>query len=368
MADRTFLASHVTPQQIVELDAVPGPCVTVLAPTDGNNGGRAALRIRIRNAIVQAESELIAFGARASMVKAMLAPAHDIEGDDAPLDSSIKGIAIYLAPGFSMSFALRNTPTASVALSDDFMVKPLLSILSSPSFYVLALDQSRTRLLCIHDETTTVIELDDLPVNIEEIVGNEEATKHRQMHSAGKRGRTPVSVSHGSGDRGVLPKDRMLRFCQAVDRAIGRHLSSTHAALVLAADQPIRDIFRNASHYPDLMPTTIDGCPTDRSDEDLAKEARRIVAEETEASRQSIAANFGKMESMFMASDRLDDVIQASAAGRVQTLLLSDRENGDDLRLVNRVILDTLSKGGRALELPDEMMPSPSAIAALFRY
>lgn len=359
---------YLTAREIIALDSVSGPCVSLHVPVDRIGRGSMEARIRLKNMVAETESQMTASGYRSSTAKQILRPAREMESNEAFWQKPNDGLALFLAPEYSQSYMLNKKPTPFAKVSDGFFVRPLLSILMKPAYYVLALDQNETRLIRIENGVGTLVDLPDMPHNIEEIVGGEESTKARQMHSIGKRGTSVVSVSHGSGDRGAQVKDRLLRFAQAIDRAVCRHLTGSRSALVLAADHPIGDIYRNACHYKDLSAGTIEGCPSSLSADALASSASEIIANENYAALAALVAEFGSLESRFLASDVHEEIATAAVEGRVRALFIKDGSNGLESLSINRAIIDTLRNHGRVFEVDEEDMPTDHIMAALYRY
>ena len=120
------------------------------------------------------------------------------------------------------------------------------------------------------------VNVPDMPQSLEAAIGPEYSEKQRQLHSIGPQV-GPSSVSHGAGDRAADQKDKDLRFCQAVDRALMRLLAPSDARLYLASTEPLASIFLHATHYANAQSEWVHGSPARVSNEELAAGARKII-------------------------------------------------------------------------------------------
>ena len=324
-------------------------------------------RIRLKNLAAKAEKTLIDWGMRGTVARDLLRPASEIVEDEQFWEMPIQGLAVYLAPGFFKRFILHEPPLDRCLVGDRFMLRPLLSLLRPPDLYVLALDQAHTRLVRVAGPLVEEVGLPDMPVSIKEITAADYSEKQMQAHSAGRS-----MVMHGAGDRAADNKNRLLRFALAVDRAVTRHLSRTHAELVLAADSPVLEIYRNATRYRNIAEKAVVGSPNLLSLRQLADRARCAADECCSSDVKSLVERYGSLEPQFLASDSPESVRTAATEGRVDALLISKPAvaNDDDERerQINESIAETFVHSGRVFELDAACMPTKAEVAAIFRY
>ena len=124
-----------------------------------------------------------------------------------------------------------------------------------------------------------------------------------------------------------------------------------------------------------------------RSGDELRALAWQAVAPRYQARLASLREEFEQARSKGVGSDDLAQVAEASASGRVETLLIeTDRQIAGRLNgATGRVELANLSdphsddllddlgelvakKGGTVLVIPAERMPSRTGLAAIYRY
>src|SRR5437764_338324 len=119
-----------------------GPLVTILAPSKAPGRQNKALDLRLKRLAHEAEQKLADRGAdSASMVmEPLLAQIANI-GDDAKGES----VALFAAPGETRVYWLPGHYDEVVALGENFLIRPLLSLINrDKEFYILAVAQKHT--------------------------------------------------------------------------------------------------------------------------------------------------------------------------------------------------------------------------------
>lgn len=370
------MADLLTKDQIRELAAVRGRCITIAIPTSPAGRDRLEGPVRLKNEIERAHAMLVAQGMRSTLAHDLLEPATRLLADQEFWMEQTQGLVILIGDGrLSILRVPVSVPEVAV-VANRFHIRPLLSAVIDQEAYVLALDGKHTRLLRIEGETVEDLDVPEMPRSIEEALGPEYSEKQRQMRSLGPNSHQG-SVSHGAGDRGADVKDRDLRFSQAIDRALVKFLNGSHARLILAADEPMLSIYRNASHLTSILDEPIVGSPRRATAEQLALKARSILAREREEQNRTLLDQCHTLEPMGRTEANLGKLIGAAKEGRVASLLL-DRESmkwgypdRDVLDvypeqqpgtedLLNLAAIETLANGGQVVEIGEE----PELVAA----
>ncbi len=367
------MKDRVDMKTIVDLAGVEGPCISLHLPASPTGRGRLEGRIKLKNQLVEAENVLIAMGMRATLARDLLAPATELLSDEHFWEQPMSGLAIYVAPGFFQKFYLPHPPVPHTEVGDRFLVRPLLSILHKPDYFVLALDQQRTRLLRFSGEGVNEVHVPDMPENITEIVGSDYSEKQRQMHASGRHGSATSVVSHGAGDRAADMKDRLHRYALAIDRAVTKHLTGTGSTLVLAADEPFLDTYRHANRYPGLVGEAIVGNPKLLSADQVTRHVEAICERAHEQQVSKAIELFSEFEPKFLATDSIEVIAKSISEGKVG-ILLARKPNGTmgkDVHTdseINALIVDALRHGGLVYEVEPAKMPTVNPLAAIYRY
>jgi len=195
-------------------------------------------------------------------------------------------------------------------------------------------------------------------------------------------------MKHGHGAKSDEADIDAERFFRVIDRAVLEHHSRTSdLPLLLAALPQHHHLFRKVSHNPFLMTEGIDAHPDSLPIDELRDRAWGVVEPHNRARVAQLAEAFGAARSAGLGADDPAQVAGAAVAGRVATLLIeADRqipgridaatgaiEFGELTRPEVDDILDDLGAlvmgaGGGVVVVPAEQMPTPTGVAAIYRY
>lgn len=361
---------------IDELIATDGPCVSITIPTYRTGADRLEAPIRLKNRLAEAEKLLSAEGMRPTEARDLLEKAYGLVEDTSFWLHQGDGLALYVAPHFMRYFWLPMEVPELTTVGDTFQVRALIPMLEVHPYYVLKIDPQGPQLYRVQGRNIVDIHVPDMPESLDAVVGIDYSEKQRQMHSAGPVGQAGSTISHGSGDRAADDKNRLLRFCERVDRAICQTLSDVVSPIVLVGDEPTTSIYRNCSHYPNIHAQTVR--------EDLKTATRESLLEKTRAVMEPIASRredaerkrFAKMAGTGLTSDDLGTLVRESEHGRIDVLFVNrelhkwdpNAPKGHKQDLINRLEVETLRNSGKVYELEPEEMPAPTAAAGIYRY
>lgn len=304
------------------LDSRPGPCVSVFMPT--TRGAALEDKKRWKARLKEAEEGLLAAGGRGDDARELLGPARAL-GEDVPFWQNVSaGLAVFLAPGFVRSYRLPLAFSDQVAIGDQFQVKPLVPFLSGDGrFFILALSQKHVRLLLGTRYTVQEVELHDMPTSMGQALQYTGAFVERTYHTHSAPGGPAGSrekIAQGQGFRIDSAKDGILQYFQAVDRGLHRYLRDEQAPLVLAADDFLHPIYREANRYPHLLAEGVPGHPDRLSDRELHDRAWEVVRPHFVEERERIAGLYRRLAGTGRTADELAEVVAAAYQGRVQYL------------------------------------------------
>ncbi len=374
----------LTNDQIRELAAVRGRCITIAIPTSSAGRERLEGPVRLKNQIERAHAMLVAEGMRPTLAHDLLLPATELLPDQEFWMEQTQGLVILIGEGRQSILRLPVAVPELAVVGNHFHIRPLLLAVIDQEAFVLALDAKHTRLLRIEGEKVEEVDVPAMPHSIEEALGPEYSEKQRQMRSLGPNSHQG-SVSHGAGDRGSDVKDRDLRFSQAIDRALVKFINGNHARLILAADEPMLSIYRNASHLTTILEEPIVGSPRRVTLEQLAVKARSILARERDEKIRALLDQCHTLEPLGRTEADLNKLIGAAKEGRVASLLL-DRESlrwgftdrpalelvpeqapgSEDL--LNLAAIETLANGGQVIEVGEEPELAAAGAIGTLRY
>lgn len=372
------------------IEAAEPPCISVYVPVGEDASERDQARIRLKNQINSAEEALRERGVPGNEISALLAPLRTFLTSKPLIAGGAATLALFRAPGVFESLEVPATSVEISVVSEAFYVKPLLRLATDNRRYrLLALSQNEVRLYEGDRYGFREVKPPQLPESLADALGDDDSQRPLQWHTEAQ----PVdgeraAMFHGQALGQEDTKERILRFCQLVDSAVTHYWGDQRVPLILAASEPLPGIYRQASHYRNLHSAVISGDPRQQREDALHKQAWQLLADDVNRARTVALNQFEEGMSKGRGTTNPVDALAAAHQGRVGTLLVGDAQGPDGagqpnqgpglpapLRLdpsveehVNRVVVETLRHGGRALAVSPETLPSEVAIGALYRY
>lgn len=374
------LSTLVAPRQ--------GPFVSIYMPTHRVPTELRQDSLRMKNLLRQAEDKLITKGLRTPEAKTILEPAEKLLSRVLFWRGQKDGLAIFLSPDFDRIYPLPVDVPELVIVGERFHIKPLLSLLGGGEFYILALSQNQVRLLQASPFSISEVEVEGLPQSLDEALRYEDPEKQLQFHTGTQKvtgDRAAMFHGHGVGTDDA--RNKLLRFCQHVDRGLHDILRDEQAPLILAAVDYLLPIFSEASSYPHLLSEMVSGNPEALSPEALLHHAWPLVEPHLNQSQQEAEAKYRGLGGTGRSSHKLEEIIPAAYNGRVEFLFVgvgrqvwgiyNQQQNelqrfpesqSDAEDLLDAAALQTLLKGGSVFAVEPEVVPDGRDIAAVFRY
>jgi hypothetical protein len=346
--------------------------VSIYLPTVPSSSGEAE-RIELKNLARDAVRQLEEAGAARGAAAAIDEELADLLDDDEFWRYQARSLALFVTPTTITTFRLPNSLGAMVEVSDRFHLKPLLRAVTFPhTAFVLALSQGGVRLLEIAPELEPAeVKIPELPKDVASAVGKSSI-----------RDRAPSGRLQGSEGQ----KTRMRQYARQIDQALRPLLTGLDLPLILAATDPMDQIYRSVSSYPHLVATTLPGNPDASSDAELTAAARSLLDDLYAAELQSIQETYALRASQRRASTDIADVARAATYGLVDTVLVDIDEvvpgyvdedgsvtldETDDA--VNYGVVDEIARrvwlsGGNVLAVRRDDIPGQGSVAAILRY
>jgi len=348
-------------------------CVSIYLPTSSIPQEAQADRIELRNLVSAAVAQLEAAGAERRAVNEIREPLDELAEDDEFWAEQARSLAVFATPASVRTYRLPNRLESAVEVADRFYVKPLLRAVTFPqAAFVLALAAGAVRLVEVTpDGPPFTVDVPGLPSDAASAAGK-----------ASIADRAPARRLQGSEGQKV----RLRQYARKVDQALRGVLTGLELPLILAATEPLASIYRSVSSYPHLVDTTLRGNPEERTDQQLADEARAVLDAMYAREAADIRDRFALLASQGRASADVATVARAATQGAVDTLLVDideklpgyvDEDTGavtfadDDAAsygVVDEVARRVLLAGGRVLALRRPDVPGGGALAAILRY
>jgi hypothetical protein len=360
------------------------PCLSLYQPTHRHHPDNRQDPIRFRNLLAKLQNAL-----QLSYPKhdhaALLRPFLALVEDRTFWNQTLDGLAVLASNRLCRIYRLQRPAPERAFVADSFHVKPLIRILQSADRYqLLAVTRSTARLFEGNRDVVDAVPLaPGVPGTIEDALGHELSEPH---FTGSARTGSGAAIFHGHGSKKDEQDSDTERFFRIVDRTVWMHHSRPlELPLILAALPEHHATFRRVSRNPLLASQSIEINP-----DTLDEEALRRLGWEAEKPRYlaltaDLVDQFRRALPSGRASDELTQVAAAAADGRIGTLLLDAdhhipgridaRSGAVEMAAAPEVddLLDdlgelVLKRGGRAIVIPSDRMPTRTGAAAIYRY
>ena len=384
------MTTLLTRESVAELASVDqGPCLSLYQPTHRHHPENQQDPIRFRNLVKELEASLLRRHPAAE-ARLLLEPFEALAHDRDFWAHTLDGLAVLAGAGLFHAYRFPQPVAELAVVADSFHTKPLWRFLQSVDGYqVLGLNLQAIRLFEGNRRGLAEVDLaPGVPRTIAEALGGELTEPHQTVASYGGIGGSSMPMRHGQGGKKDEVDIDSERFFRAVDRAVLEHYSRPSGLpLILAALPQHHHLFHQVSQNPFLMKEGIKFDPDALSAAELQSLAWQTMEPRYLARLAALGEEFQEARSKGTGSDDLAQVVQASTAGRVATLLIEadrvvagrlDEASGrsesaelSDPRVDD--LLDDLGElvtrmGGQALVIPAERMPTQTGLAAIYRY
>jgi hypothetical protein len=319
----------------VEADHV----VTITAPLDRRRPGNDEDRIRIRNLLAGARTE-VASSVDASRAEPLL------EGLDAAtaavaLDAGAQGVVIVVTPELAethlLPFPVAESVTVGATPATRFLVQGLRR---SPRYRLLVVSDRATRLFEAVRDDVSEVATHGFPLSADIVPRDRRAT-------AGRFARSP-----GRDD-----KEQWRNFYRTVDQALTDAAGDDPLPIVLAGVNSSTSLFLDVSRNAELVIGRLDGAHDRASTHQLGQAAWPILREHLEMRRRAVVADLGDALHAGDAVVGIDDVWQYARQGRGRLVVVEEDYRAQPSREVDGRLVPTTSAAPDVMADPvDELI------------
>lgn len=298
------------------------------------------------------------------------------------------GLAIFAAEDFFEKYTLPVNFEAHTYIAEEFYIKPIVPILSGDaSFNLLSLQVEEVKLYEATKFSIGSVEIDDLvPSRLEDRVGYDYEEKTLQQKSGSSSMGQKNMHGHAGSDR--ERKDEILRFFSAVDKGLNKYLQKEKLPLVVACQDYLFPIYKEANTYQNFYEEVVPGNPSDSDMFGLHEKALQILEPVMEKTKREKMKKFDELNNTDNTGASVTDILPAVQQGKVDTLFLENRSeiwgtyNEDNMNvtihddqqngnysLMNWAAKEVLRQGGNVFLIPEAQMPDKnSKMNALYRF
>lgn len=366
-----------------------GNCVSIYFTTPATGTAVRENPIRLKNAVVEAESRLESHGCRSTLAREILAPARKLVDEPEYWKHLGHGLALFAAEGLFRAWRLPTEFAPSVHVGPRFHVLPLLTQWRHDgAFYVLSVHRNGVHLYRGDRYGLAPLDQQHLPPAAAESLHFDQPQPYSQAHSGnpslpGKEG----LVFHGHGGAADASKDELSLYFHQVDGAVRGLLGHNGVPLVFAGLRYQFHLYQQVNGYAGLVdqPIADHAGPVDLAV--LHREACEALAprwrKPLEIAQSQLRNGLGRG---LATTDPLE-ALRAAQMGAVETLLVAEGAElpgrwHDDRQaaelcgahqagtedLLNVAAILTVESGGRVLSTARDALPADAPAAALFRY
>lgn len=385
-----MIPKPVTSKLIHELLAVTEmPCISLYMSTHKTHPENTQDRIRFRNLMKQV-NETLSKDYSVTEIQKLMEPLEVLHKDNECWNHSSVALAVFRSPGLFEVISLQEPVEELAIVSDTFHTRPLRrSLQSSDRYQVLGLSLDTIHLYEGNRHSLAEIEFPvDFPNTMNEALGYELTEKHSTVASYGGIGGDSTNMHHGQGGKKEELDIDAERFFRSVATTICEKYSKPSGLpLILAALPEHHYLFRKVNKNSLLLDNGIEINPKSITTEKLSHLSWDVMQPVYLLGLEALTDKFNQAKANKLGSEVVEEVIEASEAGRVETLFIeAHRIIAKRLRNVNgtyRVMDVTQPKlddlfddigelvgrmGGTVLIIPKEHMPTKTGLAAIFRY
>lgn len=367
------------------------PCVSMFMPTYKAGKRVEQNPVRFKNLLQKARRRLSGYGLSSREVERLMKPAVHLLRRSRFWRYQDEGLVAFLDWNKFRYYCLPIHFKELLVISTSFHTKPLLPIFASNShFYILTISLKRIRLFQCTRYSIDEVELQNVPQDFSDILGDKFSQKQLQFHTGAPRrtgGRDARFFGTGGHDQDI--KKAIFRYFNQVDKSLRKNIKDEQIPLVLAGVDYLLPIFKKAAKYPNIVEKRITGNPDRLTADELHEWAWVIMRTYFQEAQLDAIASYHALagRGSHLAANKLEEVAIAAADGRVQTLFVSVgiQHWGKYDNKLNRIrlhkkfvygdrdILDlaathSILKGGTVYALALDQMPDNAEVAAVLRY
>lgn len=371
---------HVLNNQLLAklLNQQSGPCLSISQNTHRSFPDNAQDVIRFKNLVKQLEASLEKMGGEAIKEKErLLAPFKRLAADSEFWKHNYDGLVVLSNATDSYVFKVQSPVIDFAVVAHSWHLKPLLrSLQTADRFQVLAVSRDSATLYEGNRYALDKAATASTFPHVNEDIGGIDDTH------------VTSAKTHHIERSNEIDKDTENYF-RAVDRATYESYSApSDLPLILVTLPEHQGMFRRISHNPYLLEQGVGVDPKSLEANDLLQRVWQVMEPIYHQRTRDEIERFKQAQGTGLSQDDVEEVYKAALAGRVEHLLVDA-----DLRIPGKLlpeqeriefvgsfdapdaedVLDDIAElvlrnGGRVMVVPPEIMPTPTGVAAVYRY
>ena len=355
----------ITYDDLKELAAVQGPCVSIFQPLRDEFSQVTKADTRLTAAAQKADELLAKKVFDSAAREEFLRPIFKVAGNT-DWTGRTGSIVIFRAPGFTKASFWPDMLDVKVHLADEFFVLPLLGGLAAQrAFWLLALSINRIHLFRGTAHGLSEVTLPkDLPRSLAE-AGAFDKPDHdlENRLSPGTATGQTAAVRSGTSTIHETMGQYLHDFFKKIDRAIQPILAGSGDPLVMAAVARELAIYRELNTYPMLLEKGIHGSPDALGEGRLHRDAMELVSTGATGTTGSAQAEMDRGAGKGLLLTDLEAIEKAAWLGQIEHLFVEPNPKANEDR-INHTVLAVLRNSGKVTSRET----LETSVAAVLRY
>lgn len=365
-------------------------CVSIFMPT--NRGGKEVLEQQSKKHLNsqwdEIRKELEKNETDPTVIEKIGKPIKELIDDPDFWRHQSDGLAIFAASDFFEKFTVPVNFAAHYYVGKEFYIKSLIPAMTgNGAFNLLSVQLDDVKLFEATPYSIAPIEIHDLtPSQLEERVGYDYKEKALQFRGQGEGGDKTQFHGHGGSERDE--KTEIKQFFRAIDQGLQDYLNKDKLPLIVACQDNLFPIYKEANTYNHLVDEVVSGNPNDTDMLGLHQKALKIAEPILNKEREEKLEKYRDFTNTESTSSAVTDIIPAIFQGQVDTLFVENRaeiwgeydeekmkvkiqkdQYGNNTSLMNLAAKKTIEMGGRVYLVESAFMPEKdSKMNALLRY
>lgn len=301
------------------------PSISIYMPTHRAGQEKEQDRVRFRNLLTDASTQLRSKDVRQSEVDVLLFEAHRLLEDPTFWRDTGSGLALFIAPGETHLFTVDTELPEFVHVNDRFVLRHLLpSVHSQERFWLLALSKNERRLYSGDHLGLTEVKLNDVPADFKDAMHFEDADHAFRFRNESGSSPQGGALFYGMGGLPDAEKEQVWRYVHMVERGTRAALRDGTEPLLLAGVEYVISAYRAQNTYPHLAEQAIFGNPDEVPVSQLHARALEALRPDFESKRGVDMAELEMRAGSSVVSSDLREILPAAHDGRVRVLFLSE--------------------------------------------
>lgn len=324
------MKQHLSNEDIMSLINQQGDLlISIYLDTDPKQNIKKST-VKFKDLLSRAKITLDADGHSPDRISEILEPAYNLLQDDGLWKKQMQGLACFINKRELESYILGSDMPNLIILGKKYHLKPLIRYKTNDlPFWILSVSKDDPVLYRASRQFIRKVDDVQLPSGLEEIRqtkdGEEESVQFhtKTRHRLGQRS----AIHHGHGEPGSFEEKALKKYLLELSNALENFINPFQEPLILAGGGHLLSIIREMISYPYLVDESIEKNITHNRTGKLLDLSWEILQPKINDQKEAVREEFEMKRGTQETSEDLHEIINASQAGTIRSLLIKDQKN-----------------------------------------